>query len=39
MEEEKKGTARKKKLMQREKVGMDEMNGRKKENQSLEQNI
>jgi hypothetical protein len=29
----------KRKLKQRERVGMDEMNGRKKENQSLEQNI
>jgi len=39
MKEAKKGTARKRKLKQREKVGMDEMNDRKKENQSLEQNI
>jgi len=39
MKEVKKGTARKRKLKQREKVEMDEMNGRKKENQSLEQNI
>jgi len=38
MKEVKKGTARRK-LKQREKVGMDEMNGRKKENQSSEQNI
>jgi hypothetical protein len=35
----KEGPARKRKLKQREKVRMDEKNGRKKENQSLEQNI
>jgi len=38
MKEVKKGTARRK-LKQRENMGMDEMNGRKKENQSFGQNI
>jgi len=39
MKEVKKGTARRRKLKHTEKVGLDEMNDRKKENQSLEQNI